>query len=291
MLPQLPRPVHRPSIARAAVSPTAIGVTAAGVAIGAAEHSVLLMVVLGAGAWMARVAAAAVARLRRRAHAAPAPDIDPWALPEPWRDLVRQAVGAQERLESALGAWPPGPLRDRLGSVQADLRRQVADVWEIARRGAALEGWPAARAGAPSAAELSERLSRTQAERRALERQAPAPREALARTEEALAAQLRAARRAEETSRAFEDRLRLLTARFDEAVTSILQLGVEGVEGVGDRAVADAGRSVDALTDEVTALREGLAEVVRVQEAVGSPPAAGGPALPPAGAPPAAPGP
>jgi hypothetical protein len=80
----------------------------------------------------------------------------------------------------------------------------------------------------------------------------------LDRTEEALAAQVHSRRKAQEAAQYAEDRLRVLTARLDEAVTAVLELGV--AQSAGDPLTDDAFGSVDALTEEITALRAGLSE-------------------------------
>ena len=101
--------VRHPSIARAAVSPTAVALTAGGVAIGlGAAHSVVLAVILGVGAWTGRMAVAVSSRARRAGKAKPKPaQPDPWSVPEPWRQLVRQALAAQSRFDQAVAEWPP----------------------------------------------------------------------------------------------------------------------------------------------------------------------------------------
>jgi hypothetical protein len=292
VLPQLPEPVRHPSVVRAAVSPSAAVVTAAGVGIGLAEHSVVLAVVLGAGAWLGRMAVAVVHAGRQRRKGRPAPAaIDPWAVPEPWRQYVRQAVTSRQRFDQAVSRWPAGPLRDRLLLLQPQLWQATDEVWAVAQRGAALSGTiggstSGGGAARPSVAALSRELQQIQAERQragASERAAN-----LARSEEAVATQLRAARRAETAQNEVQDRLRVLTARLDEAVTELLQLGLEPVggtvEGSGPASAEAVAGSVDALLEEIGALHEGLREVGEASSpgslGVAGPPAAGG-ALPP----------
>lgn len=257
----LPEPVRHPSVVRAAVSPTAVAVTAAGAGIGLAlDRSIVLAVVLGAGAWLGRMAVAVAARARRARAARPKPaDVDPWSVPEPWRQLVRQAVTAQSRFDEAVAGWPQGPTRDRLVSLQPRLYAEVEDVGALAHRGATLTGWTpggTATAGLPSAKQLSEQLGQIGAERRTVGRQAPRRDASLARTEEAIAAQLRAVRNAEEAAALVHDRLRLLVAQLDEAVTAVL---IMGVEPSGESADALSG-SLDTILEQITALQQGLAD-------------------------------
>lgn len=262
MLPQLPEPVRHPKVIRAAVSPSAVIVTAVGVGIGLAAQSVVLAVILGAGAWLGRMAVAVWSSRRRRRSRLKEVVIDPWAVPDPWRQFVRQAVSAQSRFDQAVAPWPPGPLRDRLTTLQPRLEAGVWEVWTVARQGAALSGWGVGnRPGdTQSLAELSSQLQRTQAERASLGPGGGASerRAVLDRTEEALAAQVHSRRKAQEAAQYAEDRLRVLTARLDEAVTSVLELGV--AQSAGDSLTDDALGSVDALTEEITALRAGLSE-------------------------------
>lgn len=228
-------------MARAAVAPSTIAVTGAGVLIGLLLiHSVLLAVVLGAGAWLGRMA---IFALMRSLPTADPDQVDPYAVPEPWRQYVKQAVAAGERFDRTVAGWPAGPLRDRVAIVQPRIRQGVQEVWSIARQGAA----SATRSG-PSVEKLSAELKAVQAQGR----QAGADGDGLARREEAVAAQLRAARRSEDGSARVLDRLRLLTARLDEAVSQVLELGLD------QDAVESVAGTVASLVDELTSLHEGL---------------------------------
>lgn len=260
-LPDLPEPARRQKLARAAVSPSAVIATAAGVGIGLLAQSVVLAVILGVIGWIVRMAVAFWSTRRRLKLVV----IDPWAVPDPWRQFVRQALGAQSRYEQAVAAWPPGPLRDRLTGLQPRLDAGVWEVWTVAQQGAALSGWSVGnRPGDTQTHDaLSSELRRTQAERAALGRAGAGAasderRAALDRTEEALAAQVHSRRKAQEAAANAEDRLRVLTARLDEAVTAVLELGM--AQSADDRVTDDAFASVDALTEEITALRAGLSE-------------------------------
>ncbi len=253
--------VIRRAVRRAAVSPSALVLAAAGVGIGLLAHSVVVAVVLGLGAWFVRLAVAALRAGPKRPRL-PLVTIDPYAVPEPWRQYVRQAQSAQQRFDSSLATRPSGPLKDRLLMLQPRLREGVKEVWVVAKRGAALGGTVAGK-GQPSVGELSAELRQVQAEQRrapGAHPTDPGRQQALARSEEAIAAELRAAHRTEEAKGEALDRLRLLTARFDDAVTQLLELGLEPGEGTAVGAADVATRSVDALLDDITALREGLRE-------------------------------
>jgi hypothetical protein len=272
MLPQVPAPDRPPvpatgtqpaspaeirrAVRRAAVSPSAIVLAAAGVGIGLLAQSVVLAVVLGLGAWFARLLVAAL-RARGRRPRLPVVTIDPYAVPEPWRQYVRQAQSAQQRFDSSVATWPEGPLRDRLLLLQPRLHEGVNEVWVVAQRGAALGGTVAG-GGQASVVQLSAELRQVQAEQQrtpASDRQ-----QALARSEEAIAAQLRAAHRTEEAKGEVLDRLRLLTARLDDAVTELLELGLERAGGAMEVSAEVATGSIDSLLDDIGALHEGLRE-------------------------------
>jgi hypothetical protein len=248
-----------PRLARAAVSPSAAIVTAAGFLIGLAAQSLTLAIVLAVVAWLGRMVVA-IARTRRRGRRLPLVEIDPYAVSEPWRQYVRQALAARQRFDEAVSKWPPGPLHDRLQLLQPRLAQATGEVWTVAQQGAALDGTvrgvPTG-AGRPSVEQLSTELRQMQAERQ----QNPAPdhQAALARSEEAVAAQLRAARRSQTIRDQVLDRLRLLTAQLDEAVTQLLALGLE--RQTGDGSVEEVAGSVEAVLDEIGALQQGLREV------------------------------
>jgi hypothetical protein len=110
--------------------------------------------------------------------------------------------------------------------------------------------------GRPSADQLAEQLRRTEAERQKLAGRSASRDASLARTEEALAAQIRAAHNASEAESVVLDRLRVVVARLEETVTSLLVLGAGGGEAQADSVTA----SLDEINDEVTALLRGLAE-------------------------------
>lgn len=293
MLPQVPEPVHHPSPARAVVGPTALIPAAGGVAIGLAAGSNALAVVLGIVAWLTG-GALALGRGRRRGRdqARPAP-IDPWAVPEPWRQYVRQAQSAGQRFDQAVQQGREGPLRERLLTLQPLVMQAVEEVWSVARRGAALSG-PSARpgGGATDRQRLGAELQEVQAERLRLDPAATGPAEVLAGREAAIAAQIRAARRAEDAAGEAADRLRLMTAQLDEAVTEVLELGL-GPGGDADPAAMDAlAPSLQNVVQQIQALQDGLRSI----EAIGLAPTAGpvaaagqGPGTAPVSSPPAVP--
>ncbi len=283
-VPNLPEPVLHPSTVRAAVSPTAVAATAIGVGIGVLAQSIILAVILGVGFWSVRMMVGAFARARRRRAAQPKPaQLDPWSVPEPWRQLLRQADNAQSRFDNAVKDWPPGPISERLTDLQPRLWSDVEDIGTIARRGAALSAWvsgvPAT--GRPSPKQLAEQLRQTEAERQSLAGRSASREASLARTEEAIAAQIRAVNSASEAESLVLDRIRMVVARLDETVTSLLVLGAGGGEAQADSVTA----SLDQINDEVTALLRGLAEATSTSNEALGPLSSPMPLPPPAAAP------
>jgi hypothetical protein len=258
-MPNLPEPIRHPSVVKAAISPTAVAVTAAGVLIGVLAQSLVLAIILGVGAWTSRMVAAVILGSRRRRAARPRPaQLDPYSVPEPWRQLVRQASDAQKRFDETVAGWPAGPIRDRLLFVQPRLWDDVRQVGTLASRGAALAGWNQGvqSTGRPSSKQLAEQLRRTEEERRRLGPGSTSREAALDRTEEAIAAQIHALHEASEAEALVLDRLRTIVARLDQTVTSLLLLGVEG----GETQAEALGSSLDDIRAEITSLSEGLAE-------------------------------
>lgn len=268
-MPDLPVPVPsrgrrlHPSLARAAVSPTAVAAGAVGAGIGVLDHSVVVAVVLAGCGWAGRMVAAVLARRRQDRVSAPRA-VDPWSVPEPWRTLLRQAVTAESRFEGAVAAWPPGPVRDRLGPLLAGVHEEVRRLEVTARRGAAAAGWDGATfsSGRPAAPALTEEMRAIQAERARLGPSAGAREAELARREQAAAAQLRAVQRAQQVEDELHDRLRRAVARLDQTVSELL---VMEPPSSGPDAAFTA--TVEEVSDGVASLRAAL------DETAGAPPA------------------
>lgn len=260
-----------PAMLKAAVGPTAVAVTAAGAGIGILDHSIPLAVALAVTGWVSRMVVAALTWRRRERAARPHPaELDPYSVPEPWRQLLQQALAAQSRYDQTVSNWPSGPTRDRLTTLQPRVYEEVAQLGALARQGAAAGGWTGATfaSGRPTPAALGEELERVQAERVRLGEDAPARAAELLRREEALAAQLRAVHRADQVAAEIQDRLRRALARLDETITELItvQAPAAAADPVG---VTSA---LDELSDGITSLRAALTET-------------SGPAAPEAGTP------
>lgn len=254
-------PEHRvhPSMVRAAVSPSAAVATAAGAGIGLLDRSIILAAVLAICGWSGRVIVAFAQRRRHERAVRPRPaQLDPWSLPEPWRQLVQQAQAIQSRYDQAFTTWPPGPTRDRLAGLQPRVYEEVSRLGATARQGAAAGGWTSAMpaAGKPSVDSLASELKQLEAKRARLGDGAPARLADLNRREEAVAAQLRAAHQSSRAEAEIQDRLRQAVARLDETITELLV--VESTRSGADP--GGLGSRLDELTDGLASLQAAITE-------------------------------
>lgn len=195
-----------------------------------------LGVVVGALAYVARVR---FARRRARRLAALPRRIDPFALREPWRFFVRDAIQARNRFADALDRSSPGPLRDRLLEIGASMDRGVTQCWESARRGQQLTD-----------ARRSIDASRLTRERTALDPDDP-------RTT-SIDAQLASHRRLAEREEATRAELQRLEVRFDEAVVRATELGTR--TGAIDE-LDTVGHAIGQVVLELESLRLGLDDI------------------------------
>jgi hypothetical protein len=248
-----PGPV--PAATRAAVSPSALALAAGGFGLSLiAGLPVAAAVGVGACAWALRVAfAGLVAARRRRKRERPEP-IDPYAVPEPWRQFVRESLSAQTRFDQAVDQYRPGPLRQRLDEVKGRVDAAVGECWRVARLGAALD----AAAGNLDPDHTSAELRAVQDERQRLLANGPSQStESLDQTEAALAARLQSGRRVQAASQRAIDRLRVVTAQLNEAVASAAELSLDAADA--SAAGPLAGR-VDSMVSDIEALRKALEE-------------------------------
>lgn len=223
-------------LARALIAPSGfvLGAAAAAVAV-VAGLPVAAAVGIGALGWAAGALVAVPRRPRRER-------IDPFTVGEPWRRFVQDALRAQTRYNRAAGAAASGPLRERLAEIGARIDDGVRECWRIANRGDDLDDALRQLAPGKAARELA-----------AVE-QDPST---LPGTVEALRAQVESAQRLQRTAAEARDRLRLLNARLDEAVARATELSI----GTGDTVqLGGLGTDVDALVDEMEALRQALEE-------------------------------
>ncbi len=231
-----------PPVAKAMTSPGGILLAGAGAAVViAAGLPIAAAAAAGAAAWAARVAVA-VPRNPRAEH------IDPFTLQDPWRTFVREALQARTKFDDAVRQARGGPLRDRLTLIGERLGTGVDESWRIARAGQAL----ADARRQVDVADINRQLEQVSASR-----VAPASAPAREQTIKALEAQLETAQRLDAVIVDTRDRLRLLDARMDEAVTRAIELSVRA-EQVDD--LGGLEHDVDGIVGELEAIRAGLAE-------------------------------
>lgn len=232
------------------------GSAVVGLAVSLASHSTVAGVITGGVLWVLAGAGVALRVWWRGFRGAPGTEVDPWALPDPWRQLVGEAVASERRFAAAASTLPAGPLRDRVEEMRSTVHAEVLRVWGGARQGATLTGGYPAGARTPTAAALAGQL-------RAIQEQRAAGRTGaghLDGAEEAVATQLREARHGEAVAAAILDGLRTALARLDAAVNSLAELATGAVVQPG----IDAGASsIDAVATDLSALRSGLDEIAR----------------------------
>lgn len=227
-------------VADAILSPSAIllagGGTAAGVLVGLGPFAVLV----GAAAYAARVLLAVPRSSKRDV-------IDAFAVSDPWRTFVRDALEAQNRFRQAVRSTREGPLRDRLAEIGERIETGVQECWRIAQKGDAIdEGRRRLEVDVKNARFNLQRIEQS------LQGRQPDP--TTARTIESLRAQLASDERLWRVSADAVSQLRLIDARLDEAVARAVELGVAGDVG----AVTGLGNDVDDLVTELEALRLAL---------------------------------
>ena len=244
MLERLPERARTPAVARAVTSPSAVLLAGAGMSAAILGGlPIAAAAVVGALAWAARVALA-IPRPEREER------IDPFAVGEPWRHMVADALKARSRFEETVAAARPGPLRDRLVELGSRLDQGVRQCWRIACRGDALEAGLAHLDRGQTERELAE-LHREIAAADADE--VPS----LERAEAAVRSQLASAERIERVARDARSRLRVLNAQLDESVARAVELAVTGHDSTE---LSPLSADVESLVTELESLRLALEE-------------------------------
>ncbi|HET7487629.1 MAG TPA: hypothetical protein VFJ85_06835 [Acidimicrobiales bacterium] len=243
MLERLPERVKTPAVARAITSPSGILAAGAGLSVAiVAGLPVVAAVAVGALAWGARVALAVPRQAKGER-------IDPFAVGEPWRHSVMEAVRARARFEQTVDAARPGPLKDRLVDVGRRIDQGAEECWRIARQGDALRS-AVGRLGVDQARRELEQV------RAELARAPEADRPPLQKTAAALEAQVASAERIEKVSNDAATRLRVLNAQLDEAVARAVELSLS----TSETDLSPLSDDVDSLVGELESLRLALEE-------------------------------
>jgi hypothetical protein len=209
------------------ISPLTVGLVVGSVAlVGIVSGWWWLAALAGVAAWVARVALAVTVARRVRELA---PRIDPFALREPWRFFVANAVSARKRFNEAVSTADDGPLRERLLEVESQLQQAVSVTWTLAQRGQQLT-------------DARRRIDLAAIER-TLENVADGdPRRAAA------VAQRDSHTRLLEREGEARDQLEILDARYGETIVRAAELATR----------AGGQLELDALVDEVNDMVDGL---------------------------------
>lgn len=246
MVERLPETFRTPAVARAVVSPSALLLAGAGTAVGILTGApIIAAAALGASLWAARVAAAALFRKGPRREI-----IDPFAVGEPWRRFVQDALSAERRFDDTVRRTADGPLRERLDGLGERIHAGVRECWRIACQGAALQK------GLQQfdIKEIREELALVEAEIDGAGRNASA---SLRRTRDALASQEKSFERVRAVAQDARDRLRVLNAQLDEAVARAIELSLSSADP-GD--ISLLAGDIDTLVDDLESLRRAIEE-------------------------------
>ena len=174
-----------------------------------------------------------------------APLIDPFALSEPWRQLVQQGQRAGRTLRDTIAGASDGPLKQRLQEVADDLERGLREAYKTAQRGDQIDA--AVTRLDPTAlrsklATLTHQASDT-----------PTPEQAAAI--ESVRKQLASADRLKAQSQRTADQLRLTQTRVDELVARSAEVAVGAAEP------DTYARDVDNLVVQLEALHQAVEEI------------------------------
>ncbi|MDZ7676963.1 MAG: hypothetical protein U5K29_00230 [Acidimicrobiales bacterium] len=231
-----------PAVFRASLSPLAAGGAFGGFVVallaGTGVFGIVVLVLLG---WLGGSAGGYL--LGRRGTGAGRQDrIDPFAVNEPWRYFVRDAVTARNRFDEALRNTRPGPLKDRLVHIRGSVESGVRECWEVAKQAQTISD---ARKviDVPSLRRRLESLESRDADTTA--------------TERAVRSQLESAARLDAVLGDVTKRLEVLEAKLTEAVTRAIE--VSALAGHDDE-LTGVGTAVDQVVIDLESLRAALDE-------------------------------
>ena len=168
--------------------------------------------------------------------------IDPFALNEPWRYFVRDALQARNRFRSTVEALDPGPIDDRLREMGQQIDAGVEECWRIARRGQAI-------------ADARRTIKRDKVERQIAELAAEDDSPGADRRLESLQSQLASGDHLGDVLDDAERRLKVLDTRLEQSVTRAIDVSARLGD---DLALSTVEEDMTLLVDELEALREAL---------------------------------
>ena len=168
--------------------------------------------------------------------------IDPFALNEPWRFFVRDALQARNRYRSTVAALDDGPIADRLRDMGRQIDAGVEESWRVARRGQAI-------------ADARRTIKRDKVIRQIeeIEREDVDP--STDRRLESLESQLASSDHLGEVLDDAERRLKILDTRLEYSVTRYFAVSARMGD---DPALSTVEDDMTLLVDELEALREAL---------------------------------
>lgn len=204
---------YTPATAKAILSWRILLGLGVGVVVGVVGAPIWLAVVAGVATYAVSVALA-------MPRGGGGPRIDAFALGEPWRHYVHNARLAAGRMRAAVDATPAGPLRKRLTAIADQIDSGLAETWEIARRGDAIDD--VVRGLDPTT--LRSKLDHAQ--RRAAADPSPAHDAAVT----SIQAQLDSAERLQHQSAETASKLGLAQTRFDELVARAAEVRIGSVD-------------------------------------------------------------
>lgn len=206
-------------------------------AIGFASGQWLLAGVAGIALYAASVAIAMPKGPR-------AVSIDPFAISEPWRQIVQGSQSAARKLRATVDGANAGPLKQQLLGIAAQVERGVAGVWQVAQQGDEIDR--AVRHLDPTA--LRSKLATLEL------RSASTPSPETTAAIESVRRQLASADRLTTKSNETATNLRLNQTRLDELVARAAEVRV------GAAAPDTYARDVDDLIVQLEALHIAIAE-------------------------------
>ena len=212
----------------------AIGV---GVALGVAGLPIGAAIGVAAGVYAVTVLAAMPGGAKR-------PNIDPFVLSEPWRQLIQQAQGAGRKLRRTVDGFDDGPLKQQLAAVVEQLDHGLDEAWQIAQRGDEID-------------EMVRQLDPTRLRSRLGTLEAQAAASPSADTTAAITSvekQLATAERLKQQSAETADSLRRTQVQLDELVARAAEVRL----GVTDTDLY--ARDVDELVIKLEALHQAVQE-------------------------------
>jgi hypothetical protein len=168
--------------------------------------------------------------------------IDPFALNEPWRFFVRDALQARNRFRSTIETLDDGPISDRLRGMGQQIDAGVEECWRIARRGQAI-------------ADARRTIKRDKLERQIEEIAAEGADADNDRRLESLQSQLVSSDHLGDVLEDAERRLKMLDTRLEHSVTRAIDVSAR----LGDDLdLSTVEEDMTLLVDELESLREAL---------------------------------